>query len=1197
MFDVPGSEPGPSRSAEHPQGIQRSDAHDEAGPSHPTAALPGELEQGIVKPAPTVVQASQHLTHTLPRRFLGPIPSQHVYNDQTEEKRAELQSLRRKAMRKMLGDNVMLGLPKTPRKGDQNPATHGERALHKFRVKRKSILAALDQDETFELPSEDSSDSLNGDSSTSGTNASETAQRIKKKRMKKKQNKKRSKSNLFSTEWIGDSFDIGREFDSTHGKGPDPAVSGADAMLEQDRKGRSLGTSSRAREKVREDLQELAREEGRSQDGHQSECSDDDVRPRITDSPDSIQMYDSPPEPKRHVAPSRKTSATASTAESFVTARTKPAAAAQISDDDSSHFTADLTPPRTRHAHAGSSIEASPQSSPLMKGSSAADSTRPLISDDEEEVRVTTEKGKVPQGRLFRKSPSKSSRPTTRRLKSALRTSFDRATREHAARDGRPPHKTVQFPEEPAHEIPTNDDSLVREGDQEPADPIAVLNREGVDIDGTSSGATTTALDDDDFMPGGVVMRDRALLKIGRQRSELIDVFDEEAERSSPCAYTDPMEQCLVALTMTSVDIYSNWRLPCVERYKGFKRLRFSIPLSARTGLNLFNQVDKSLCLTCPWTSIFRQTVKQINTVDKRSSTSAWDRLKHGSTAEQLGMERSGTGIFVLLFQEQSRALDWHWFIAGQLDQHLPRQIDIRIPALATSVRIPVPEDAPSLSINRKTLTKEMWDLILANSDRKNVLQALGHVPALEFAWQMGPQLDWIAYETTVTGKPRDWALLASFARCWDLKQTRTLQLRDASHYVTEVTLENGSRLKEPPSVEGFLTRKNSDVVRSQSLYVSVNDGYAFLAPAALADPPLIPKKAGSTPADLFPGVQREFLANERRRISRFIERCVAVLDLRDVEDVKLSKPRDRRPLLETEGQNTMSREPVQKQGETVDREFEVALRSGQVVRFEAYTPAVAEEWVTRLRILAQYWTTRRRVNARQEMDAIADVSVIDKLWTSPHLEQTLNRIWNWCVIDGCRAITLEGPLFMKKGKWPKFRQYLAVLTNGRLVTYRIKGSQKLMSRKHSYPLFGAYAYSGLMALDELQENNNQIAEYPKARIYEDGLQTTDDAEDTTMAIAITWPTGRWAAPQPWEVEGSPVAPPKDVLTKTPKLILCRARSKVSWNGNKDHGRPSHPHFWPLVWIDALQYAPTAFSCATPSAVLHWRQHILTLPA
>lgn len=33
-----------------------------------------------------------------------------------------------------------------------------------------------------------------------------------------------------------------------------------------------------------------------------------------------------------------------------------------------------------------------------------------------------------------------------------------------------------------------------------------------------------------------------------------------------------------------------------------------------------------------------------------------------------------------------------------------------------------------------------------------------------------------------------------------------------------------------------------------------------------------------------------------------------------------------------------------------------------------------------------------------------------------------LSDMWDWCVLQGCRPVCLSGRLFLRKGKWSKFR-------------------------------------------------------------------------------------------------------------------------------------------------------------------------------
>jgi hypothetical protein len=40
--------------------------------------------------------------------------------------------------------------------------------------------------------------------------------------------------------------------------------------------------------------------------------------------------------------------------------------------------------------------------------------------------------------------------------------------------------------------------------------------------------------------------------------------------------------------------------------------------------------------------------------------------------------------------------------------------------------------------------------------------------------------------------------------------------------------------------------------------------------------------------------------------------------------------------------------------------------------------------------------------------------------------DSLLSDMWDWCVLKGCRPICLSGRLFLRKGKWSKFR-YVAV--------------------------------------------------------------------------------------------------------------------------------------------------------------------------
>lgn len=896
-------------------------------------------------------------------------------------------------------------------------------AARTIRVRRRNFINMLkDEDIQLESDSSDSDDDI------------------------KKGKKGKSES------WIGNSFDIGREFESIHGEGnPDPAVAGNDAdPLETE-------TMQDVADRV---LNEPTSEEPQELDGD-AHPSADNAPPQIHElnprPPDDIHRKHKPPSlaPSTAAAsfvtaPSRPstTRGDSTSGATFVTARTDV-----DSDDTASTFTARI-PRRDPHPPPSASVN----SSPRVVGSSQASSTRPLYggSSDEGEAGPSTLRLSPRSQRARRErrsSTGATERPAQELLKSALKGNHSEPDTPNPARQ-----KTVQFPPNPTNpaEPPLN-------GDQQPANPRDVLARSGSEINGTSADATA---DEDEYAPGDFVMRDRLLVKVGRHRDEKLTHYDEMTARREPCHRTDPLEEYACGLTLTTVDFFSDWTWRVQEYWKGTKQLKFSVPLSPVTTLSIFNQTDMSLALVSPWPSIVRQTARSQDS-ELRKLTSTWDRARHSALADKLGMDRHGSAVFIIKFSERSRALDWYWYIAGQLGLHMPKQIDIAVPLVEQTLRTTLPADASSNNFNVKTVLNSIWEAILDDPEQVRLLRELKEVPQFQLAWKgSDATLDWVAYQTTITGKPRDWALLASFAQCGTERGHRTLQIRDATHHSVRVRLQDGTTLDEPPGVEGYLTRHKVGGMPKETIYVSVNDGHVFMSPLSAAMPPLRPGKAGSSPAAIFPDLHKRFLTGEHWRMSKFVETCAGCISLSDMEGVRLSKPgkpprvdepqpmfssdapaqpsepsptistsfpADSQPSSPTtpkrnRGMSTDSHksyQPLKKQGKKEDREFIVTLRGGVDVKFEALTPEIAAEWVERLDALVKYWTLRPRVDARAAMDAVEVHSsstaflgnVLDL-----EVERALHSIWNWCIIDGCRAITMSSPIYLREGPWAKFR-------------------------------------------------------------------------------------------------------------------------------------------------------------------------------
>ena len=158
-----------------------------------------------------------------------------------------------------------------------------------------------------------------------------------------------------------------------------------------------------------------------------------------------------------------------------------------------------------------------------------------------------------------------------------------------------------------------------------------------------------------------------------------------------------------------------------------------------------------------------RSNPSRVDTVKDRVAQST-HALRHG---------RSGTRIFVMKLGERSRAIDWYWELWRDLGGELPERMDINIPSLSTSLRMIIPKDEDM--VGSKRVCKELnptntiqtcWDMMEKAIDIQDLLdqRSDGGVNLdLELAWKgVDGSLDWIAERTTVTGKARDWAVLAT---------------------------------------------------------------------------------------------------------------------------------------------------------------------------------------------------------------------------------------------------------------------------------------------------------------------------------------------------------------------------------------------------------------------------------------------------
>ncbi|GAA5902868.1 hypothetical protein JCM6882_009148 [Rhodosporidiobolus microsporus] len=225
-------------------------------------------------------------------------------------------------------------------------------------------------------------------------------------------------------------------------------------------------------------------------------------------------------------------------------------------------------------------------------------------------------------------------------------------------------------------------------------------------------------------------------------------------------------------------------------------------------------------------------------------------------------------------------------------------------------------------------------------------------------------------------------------------------------------------------------------------------------------------------------------------------------------------------------------------------RSFVVKTRSGVTVRFECHSIDVRAEWVDRLRALSNYWRRRERVDAIQLMELSPSAGLVNRippLASSARLNAydgppeddddgeappTRNEIlssahlahfYNWCILDGCRAVMKQGVMHVKKGLRGVFRLRHVLVLPGTLIEY-----QSIARDMHGTPLPSpyhrrrlvvslrdTYVYSGSLAAGHLATSTHSQwdpgdeteHQFPRCYPGTDGLRTADEAEDCTFVI------------------------------------------------------------------------------------------------
>lgn len=213
---------------------------------------------------------------------------------------------------------------------------------------------------------------------------------------------------------------------------------------------------------------------------------------------------------------------------------------------------------------------------------------------------------------------------------------------------------------------------------------------------------------------------------------------------------------------------------------------------------------------------------------------------------------------------------------------------------------------------------------------------------------------------------------------------------------------------------------------------------------------------------------------------------------------------------------------------EVMDSALEVEMLIGGVVRLQAPSRSVRDEWVTRLQKLAQYWSARQRDDNDMMMatrHANKQALQIDNYTDSNIAAEAGNvelmhavaepRLYNTDCLSLGRCVLMSGYLYLKPKMHANFVQYFVVLCPGFLLLYDMfkRSAASGVTKQSSYyrhfltiPINDSYVYSGETTSLDLLFRHGKLdslnpGRHPLPRVYQDGWRLLD--EEPTRCFSL----------------------------------------------------------------------------------------------
>lgn len=529
--------------------------------------------------------------------------------------------------------------------------------------------------------------------------------------------------------------------------------------------------------------------------------------------------------------------------------------------------------------------------------------------------------------------------------------------------------------------------------------------------------------------------------------------------------------------------------------------------------------------------------------------------------------KENGAMIYIMKPSNQFTSFRWLHFISQFIRHQFDRTFRVAIPGLKLSLILRVPESElikllqsdnvlevrrleKGYKIEYSNMIQYLKDAVLTELERKKdfpeVADWLMKNPDPWFCFKQYDRLEWVVNNSAIF-----------FIQNQLLSRSFQLEFRNKAHHERYTRMEQGDYMTEPTPIEGFLSRLTNTYGSERSMLKSFHkisyfysaDDILFFTKFFRGTPPspnnallkddtegILDKLPPVYEHNPFPINSNEHISwlnkdnfelhdqnaiQELERRAQQIIKAEALIDICLIVEVRAIPYQNSR-----KAQNLLlcllwySAPELVHDVSIVDSLFEIEMQNGSIVKLQAPSRIIRDEWITRLTELRDYWVSRRSndlnglicTRLQNEKDLKINEYVDSNITQEndvmgPHMAHADSNMFNINCIAMSSCVLMSGYLYQKLKKHSNFSQYFTVLCPGFLVLFTLyKRSKRTGTWKQSpyfqhyltIPISDCYVYSGqTTTLDLLSDEQDFHAGNPGQhslpRIYSDGWKSSEE--------------------------------------------------------------------------------------------------------